>query len=78
MLFRSELADQLQRAGVELRLASVRAKALGMLRRSGLAARLEIAPTVDAALGRSVRGGLLGGQQPDADEIGGMDPGIRE
>jgi MFS superfamily sulfate permease-like transporter len=45
-----ELADALGADGIELRVADVRAPALGMLRRSGLAGRVAIAPTIDAAV----------------------------
>jgi MFS superfamily sulfate permease-like transporter len=44
------LQADLHRAGVDLRLASVRRPALRMLRRSGLVDRVETAPTIDAAL----------------------------
>jgi MFS superfamily sulfate permease-like transporter len=44
-----ELADELAAQGVELRLASVRAPVLELFRRAGLAERLRIEPTVDAA-----------------------------
>jgi high affinity sulfate transporter 1 len=47
-----ELERRLRAAGVELRLASVRSHALELLRRSGLAERVAIAPTIDAALDR--------------------------
>jgi hypothetical protein len=44
-----ELADELAAQKIELRLASVRAPALALLRRSGLADRLRIEATTDAA-----------------------------
>jgi MFS superfamily sulfate permease-like transporter len=47
----AELADALERDGIELRLASVRARALEELRRAGLAERLRIEPMIDAAVG---------------------------
>jgi MFS superfamily sulfate permease-like transporter len=46
----AELADALERGGLELRLASVRARALEELRRAGLAERLRIEPTIDSAV----------------------------
>jgi high affinity sulfate transporter 1 len=46
----AELADALEKRGVDLRLASVLAPAAGALERSGLAARVAIAPTVDDAV----------------------------
>ena len=46
----AELADMLAAEGFELRLAAVRAPALELLRRSGLAARVRIDPTLDAAV----------------------------
>lgn len=46
-----DLHAALTDAGVELRLASVRAPALELLRRSGLAERVLIFPTLDAAVG---------------------------
>jgi sulfate permease, SulP family len=46
----AELADELGAAGAELRLASVRTPALELLRRSGLADRVRIEPTLDAAV----------------------------
>ena len=52
-----ELAATLARDGVELRLAAPRAPAVEMLRRSGLAARLASAPTIDAALETVTRPG---------------------
>jgi sulfate permease, SulP family len=48
----AELADALEAQGIELRLASVRTPALEHLRRSGLADRLRIEPTMDAAIRR--------------------------
>ena len=45
-----ELADALARDGIELRLARVRAPALDVLTRSGLAERLPVAPTLDAVV----------------------------
>jgi sulfate permease, SulP family len=45
-----ELADELRRAGVELRLAAVRRPALEMLRRAGLADRLRIEPAISSAV----------------------------
>jgi sulfate permease, SulP family len=48
-----ELADAVAAQGVELRLASVRAPALELLRRSGLADRLRVEATVDAAVAAS-------------------------
>jgi STAS domain len=44
-----ELESELRREGVELRLADVRRTALRILRRSGLAGRLRIEPTIAAA-----------------------------
>jgi MFS superfamily sulfate permease-like transporter len=44
-----ELAAALAADGIELRLAEVRAPALEMLRRSGLADHVAVAPTLDAA-----------------------------
>jgi len=46
----AELADALRKRGVALRLASVLAPARGGLERSGLAARVAIAPTIDDAV----------------------------
>jgi high affinity sulfate transporter 1 len=46
----AELADALARDEIELRLAEVRAPAREVLRRSGLAERVAIAPTLDAAV----------------------------
>jgi SulP family sulfate permease len=51
----AELADRLAAEGIELRLASVRAQALELLRRRGLVPRLRAEPTIDAALPDSVR-----------------------
>ena len=45
-----ELADQLRKRGVELRLTLVRAPAQGILERSGVAAKARIVPTLDAAV----------------------------
>jgi sulfate permease, SulP family len=45
-----ELAGELRRRGVELRLAGVRQPALETLRRSGVAARVPIAATIDVAV----------------------------
>ena len=45
-----ELADELAGRGVELRLAAVRAPVLALLRRAGLAERVPIEPTLDAAM----------------------------
>ena len=45
-----ELADALAGDGIELRLAEVRAPALEVLRLSGLAGRVAIVPTLDAAV----------------------------
>lgn len=42
-----ELADALTAEGVELRLASVRAPVLELLRRSGLLSRVRVEPTLD-------------------------------
>lgn len=46
----AELADALGREGVELRLAEVRAPVLELLRRSGLAGRVRVDPTLDSAV----------------------------
>jgi MFS superfamily sulfate permease-like transporter len=46
----AELVDALAAEGVELRLAGVRRPAAGMLSRSGVAERVAIEPTVDAAV----------------------------
>jgi sulfate permease, SulP family len=46
----ADLARQLGRAGVELRLATVRAPARAVLRRSGLLAQVPIATTIDDAI----------------------------
>jgi hypothetical protein len=46
----AELADALAGDGIEVRLAAVRAPALEVLRRGGLAGRVAIAPTLDAAV----------------------------
>jgi MFS superfamily sulfate permease-like transporter len=46
-----DLADALAREGVELRLANVHAPVLELLRRDGIAGRVRIAPTLDAAGG---------------------------
>jgi sulfate permease, SulP family len=46
----AELAGELAAEGIELRLAAVRAPAVELLRRSGLADRVRITPTVDAAI----------------------------
>jgi anti-anti-sigma factor len=51
-----ELRAALAADGVELRLADVHAPAQELLRRSGLADRVRIAPTVDAGVGDPVRG----------------------
>ena len=45
-----ELADALRRDGIELRLANVRAPALEVLTRSGVAERVRTEPTLDAAV----------------------------
>jgi anti-anti-sigma regulatory factor len=45
----AELADTLAADGIELRLAGVRARALALLRRTGLAERVRIDATLDAA-----------------------------
>ena len=45
-----DLADELASRGVELRLAGVHVRVLELLRRSGLAARVHIEPTLDAAV----------------------------
>lgn len=50
-----ELADELQRDGVELRLAAVRRPAQRLLRRSGLADRVRIEPTIADAAGEPAR-----------------------
>ena len=44
-----ELADALEREGIELRLADVHAPALEVLTRAGLADRVPVEPTLDAA-----------------------------
>jgi MFS superfamily sulfate permease-like transporter len=44
-----ELADALSDRSIELRLASVRAPALEVLRRAGLFERVKVVPTLDAA-----------------------------
>jgi sulfate permease, SulP family len=44
-----ELAVSLRRDGIELRLANVRVPALQVLERSGVAARVRVEPTLDAA-----------------------------
>jgi sulfate permease, SulP family len=49
----AELADALEAESAELRLAAVRARVHELLRRSGLAERLRVDPTLDAATGRS-------------------------
>ena len=46
-----ELVDELARDGIELRLVNVRAPALDILRRAGVAERVKIAPTLDEATG---------------------------
>lgn len=46
-----ELADALEGRSMRLRLASVRAPAMEVVRRAGLLDRLEVAPTLDAATG---------------------------
>lgn len=48
-----ELADALHADGIELRLAEVRAPALEVLRRAGVAERVGIEPTLDRATGTS-------------------------
>jgi MFS superfamily sulfate permease-like transporter len=45
-----DLARELGRTGVELRLATVRAPARTVLHRSGLAARVRMAETIDDAI----------------------------
>jgi SulP family sulfate permease len=45
-----ELADTLATEGVELRLATVRARALELLDRAGLRGRIRVEPTLDAAV----------------------------
>jgi high affinity sulfate transporter 1 len=50
-----ELADELGALGVELRLAGVHARALELLRTSGLADRVRIEPTLDVAVGTGGR-----------------------
>jgi MFS superfamily sulfate permease-like transporter len=45
-----ELSDALAAEGVELRLAASHARAVSELQRSGIADRLDLAPTVDAAV----------------------------
>lgn len=47
-----ELADALSERSIELRLASLRAPALEVLRRAGLLERVKVVPTVDAATQR--------------------------
>ena len=71
-----ELATELARDGVELRLAAVRRPALEMLRRSGLADRVRIEPTVAAAVGEpagvpAVGDEADGQRQPVGDEAVG-------
>lgn len=44
-----ELADALNERSIELRLASVRAPAVEVLRRAGLLERVKVVPTLDAA-----------------------------
>ena len=51
-----ELADELARSDTELRLAAVRTRAADALRRSGVANKVRIEPTVDDAAGREPRG----------------------
>ena len=50
-----ELANELAASGAELRLAAVRTPAADALRRSGVADRVRIEPTVDDAAGREPR-----------------------
>ncbi|MGH8948170.1 MAG: sodium-independent anion transporter, partial [Acidimicrobiia bacterium] len=45
-----ELADSLADDGIELRLASVRAPVLELLRRAGVTTRVRVEPSLDAAL----------------------------
>lgn len=47
-----DLARELGRTGVELRLAAVRAPARAVLHRSGLATRIRMADTIDDAIRR--------------------------
>lgn len=47
----AELAERLGKDGIQLRLAGVRAPALEKLRRAGLADRVRIEPSLDAAVG---------------------------
>ena len=49
-----DLARELARTGVELRLAAVRAPARGVLQRSGLAARVRLAESIDDAIRREL------------------------
>jgi SulP family sulfate permease len=51
-----ELAEALATDGVELRLAGVHAPVLELLRRSGLASKVRVEPTLDAATDRTRRG----------------------
>ncbi len=64
----SDLHDELRRDGVELRLADVRRPAMRILRRSGLADRLRIEPTIAAATA----------VPPDVPAVGGEADGQRE
>jgi sulfate permease, SulP family len=49
----AELDGTLGREGIELRLGAVHAQAAGVLRRSGLADRVRVEPTIDAAIERA-------------------------
>jgi SulP family sulfate permease len=63
------LVETLSRAGVELRLAAVRAPVVELLRREGHTARVRIEPTLDAAVDERKRSGATVGSCPSGDEI---------
>jgi MFS superfamily sulfate permease-like transporter len=68
-----ELESELRRSGIELRLAAVRKPALELLRRSGLADRVRIEPTIAAAAAEPARVPAVGDEadgqrQPVRDE----------
>jgi len=58
----AELAGELQRDGVELRLAAVRQPALRLMRRSGLADRVRIELTIAGAAGEPAGVPAVGGE----------------
>jgi len=65
----NELVETLSRAGVELRLAAVRAPVVELLRHERHTARVRIELTLDAAVDERKRAGAAVGSSPSGDEI---------